>query len=70
MNGMIGGTASLIGLLALGGCDNTYTPSAHHQAAASTGSLLSGTDTGANANGGVNDPSITSNAGGAAAGGH
>lgn len=70
MNGTIAGTASLVCLLALAACDNSYTPSAHHQADASTGSLLSGTDTGVNANGGVNDPSITNNAGGAAAGGH
>ena len=65
----ITGAAIVVCMLALAGCDNTYTPSTHHQANASTGSLLSGTDTGANANG-ANDPSITSNAGGAAAGGH
>ena len=70
MNGTIARAAGVVCLLVLVGCDNTYTPSAHHQASASTGSLLSGTDTGANANGGVNDPSITNNAGGAAAGGH
>ncbi len=65
------GAAIAVCLLALAGCDNTYTPSAHHQAEASTGSLLSGTDTGANGNGGTNDPSIRGNAGGPASyGGH
>ncbi len=53
------GIALLFGLSA---CDTgSYTPSAHHDAEASTGSLLSGTDTGANGNGNFNDPSIRSN---------
>ena len=69
MNSMIAEAASVVFLLALAACDNTYTPSAHHQADASTGSLLSGTDTGVNAHGGVGDPSITNNAGGPGGGG-
>lgn len=53
-----------IGCLAgLAACDSTYTPSAHHHDDASTGSLLSGTDTGVNPNGSMNDPSLRSNFG-------
>ena len=49
-------------LSSLAACDTgPYTPSAHHQAEASTGSMLSGTDTGANGNGNLNDPSVRSN---------
>ncbi len=61
---------SIACMLALAACDNTYTPSAHHQADASTGSLLSGTDTGANLNGSGGDPSISSNRGASSGGGH
>ena len=65
---MTGGTFLL--LFALAACDTgPYDPAAHHQADASTGSLLSGTDTGVNANGSVADPSISNNFGGGAAGG-
>ncbi|WP_428374834.1 hypothetical protein [Lichenicoccus sp.] len=63
MNKVIAGVASIACLLSVAACDNTYTPSAHHQDAASTGSLLSGTDTGANPNGTMNDPSLKSNFG-------
>ena len=46
-------------LLMLAGCDNTYTPSLHHQADASTGSRLQGTDTGVNPSGSIGGaPSI------------
>ncbi len=56
-------------LFALAACDaGPYDPSAHRQADASTGSLLSGTDTGANGNGSLNDPSIRSNFAGPAGG--
>ena len=52
-------------LASLAACDTgPYTPSAHRDAEASTGSMLSGTDTGVNANGSMNDPSIRSNFGG------
>lgn len=63
--------AGIVCLSGVSGCDNTYTPSAHHQEAASTGSLLSGTDTGLSTNG-MNDGSIKSNAGSASGegGGH
>ena len=54
-------TAVCLSLLCLAACDNTYTPGAHRGDQASTGSLLSGTDTGANTGGNTNDPSITSN---------
>lgn len=50
--------------LPLAACDaGSYNPSAHRQDDASTGSLLSGTDTGANGNGSISDPSIRSNTG-------
>ncbi|NPD65382.1 hypothetical protein HN018_17190 [Lichenicola cladoniae] len=64
MKSIIAGTIGIVCLLGITACDNTYTPSMHHQDAASTGSMLSGTDTGVNANGNTNDPSITSNLGG------
>lgn len=53
-------------------CDaGPYDPSAHHHSEdASTGSLLPGTDTGVNPNGGVGDPSIRSSIGAGAPGGH
>lgn len=70
MNKVVAGLAGVACLLGVVACDNTYTPSAHHQDSASTGSMLSGTDTGVNANGNSNDPSITSNLGGAGGGGH
>lgn len=57
-------------VLGLSACDNTYTPGIHHQEAASTGSMLSGTDTGVDANGNTNNPSITSNLGTSRGGGH
>jgi hypothetical protein len=60
--------AGLCCLAGLAGCDTSYTPGAHHQDAASTGSMLSGTDTGVNADGNTNNPSITSNLGNGAAG--
>ena len=53
----------IAGLFGLAACDSTYTPSAHRHDDASTGSLLSGTDTGVNPNGSMNDPSIKSNFG-------
>ncbi len=64
-------TLAAVCLLALAGCDSTYTPSVHHEAEASTGSRLSGIDTGVSTNG-ASDPSITNNAGGpgGAGGGH
>ena len=57
------GLVSIGCLLGVAACDNTYTPSAHHHDDASTGSLLSGTDTGVNPNTGLNDPSVKSNFG-------
>ncbi len=62
-NKVIAGVLGIACLLGVAGCDNTYTPSAHHQDDASTGSLLSGTDTGVNPNTGLNDPSVKSNFG-------
>ena len=69
MNGMIAAAAGIVCLLAVAGCDNTYTPSAHHQADVSTGTRLSGTDTGVSPSGGVNDPAINANPGGPGGGG-
>ena len=64
--GAVAGTVLLFGLAA---CDTgPYTPSAHRNAEASTGSMLSGTDTGANGSGNLNDPSIRSNFAGPAGG--
>ena len=63
MNKIIAGAVSIACLLGLAACDATYTPSAHHQDDASTGSLLSGTDTGVNPNSGMSDPSVRSNSG-------
>ncbi len=61
--------ASVVMLTGLAACDaGPYTPSAHRDAEASTGSMLSGTDTGVNANGNMNDPSIRSNFAGPAGG--
>ena len=70
MNEPIFRIAGAVCLLALAACDNTYTPSAHHRADASTGSLLSGTDTGADTNASGGDPSISSNRGVPSGGGH
>ena len=70
MNKPIFSIAGIVCMLMLAACDNTYTPSAHHQADASTGSLLSGTDTGVNPNGSGSDPSISSNRGAPGGGGH
>ncbi len=71
MNKVIVIAAGCACLLGIAGCDNTYTPGMHHQDTASTGSMLSGTDTGVNANGNTNNPSITSNLGnGSRGGGH
>ena len=61
---IVAGVIGAACLLSVSACDSTYTPGAHHSEAASTGSLLSGTDTGANGNGGISDPSINSNTGG------
>lgn len=48
--------------LALSGCDTgTYTPSAHRSADASTGSMLSGVDTGMDPGTGLSNPSVRSN---------
>lgn len=49
--------------LALSGCDRgPYDPSAHRQAEASTGTMLSGTDSGANLDANMNNnPSMRSN---------
>jgi hypothetical protein len=63
MNKVVAGAVGIACLLGVAACDNTYTPSAHHQDNASTGSLLSGTDTGVNPNTGMNDPSVKSNFG-------
>lgn len=63
MNKAIVIATGLTCLLNIAGCDNTYTPGAHHQDSASTGSMLSGTDTGVDANASTNNPSITSNLG-------
>ena len=50
--------------LALSACDTgPYNPSARHQADSSTGSMLSGADTGVNNNGSLSDTSIGSNKG-------
>lgn len=69
-NKVVAVMAGLVCLFGVAACDDTYTPSMHHQEAASTGSMLSGTDTGVNGNG-MGDASIKSNAGGPAAyGGH
>lgn len=64
MNKVIAGVAAVACMLAVAACDNTYTPSMHHQEAASTGSMLSGTETGVGPGNGTNSPSINSNAGG------
>ncbi len=64
-----GGTFLL--LFALAACDTVpYNPSAYHQTDATTGSLLSGTDTGVSQNGNIGDnPSISTNAGSGASAG-
>ena len=59
MNKAVAGVCGALCFLALAGCDDTYTPSAHHQVDASTGSRLQGTDTGADASGSTGDPSIS-----------
>ena len=53
--------ASAISLLILSSCDNTYTPSAHRSADASTGSMLSGVDTGMDPGTDLNNPSLRNN---------
>ena len=50
--------------LAIAGCDSgPYDPSAHRHTDSSTGSLLSGADTGANLNDRMADPSFAGHAG-------
>ena len=61
MNKITVGIAGTACLLTLAACDSTYTPGMHGADAAQTGSLLSGSDTGANPNGGIGDPSISTN---------
>ncbi len=53
-----------LALLASACSTGPYDPAAHHHVDTSTGSMLSGTDAGANSNGSFNDPGIRSNAGG------
>ena len=58
------------GLQILAGCDaGPYTPNAHRSSDASTGSMLSGTDTGANDNG-LGDASLRNLNQSGAPGGH
>ncbi len=48
--------------LAISGCDRgPYDPSAHHHADASTGTMLSGHESGADVNANMNNPSTRSN---------
>ncbi|MGI4794929.1 MAG: hypothetical protein ACRYG8_12815 [Janthinobacterium lividum] len=69
-NHVIARVVGVVSLLGAAACDNTYTPSAHHQEAASTGSMLSGVDTGSDGTGTMNNPSLTSNYGGPQSHGH